>query len=250
MSENDQFLGIEQQYSHYSHFVAGETAQTGRFPALRNAGRHLASALEEFRAREDVIILGLVLGGVPVAFEVAEHLSLPLDFVILRRLLASQGPDSQVCAVNVAGSLVLDEELPPQPAVPESALDYFVSDALDGLADRERVCRGRRPAVELGQKTILLVDCGIRTGSTMRAAIRALRKKAPAQIIAAVPVASAEGRAAIEFIADKVICLASPEPFGHVGLWYKDFSRPDDHQISELLRQPPSFAMGFQTYSV
>ena len=89
--------------------------------------------------------------------------------------------------------------------------------------------------MELRGKTILLVDCGIRTGLTMKAAISALRKKEPAQITAAVPVASLEGRASIEAVANNLICLASPEPFGHVGLWYKDFRRPDDHQISGLL---------------
>jgi len=234
VSEDNQLLSGVKRLP--SDSVAGATGQAARFPDLRTGGRDLARALEEFRGREDVVVLGLVLGGVLVAFEVAKNLGVPLDFVIIRRLLAPQGPGSQVCAVNVAGSLVIDEELKPRPVVPESALDYYVSDALDDLAGRERVCRGGRPAVNLGQKTILLVDCGIRTGLTMRAAISALRRKEPAQIVAAAPVASAEARAAIEAIADKVVCLKSPEPFGHVGLWYKDFSRPGDHQVSELLR--------------
>jgi putative phosphoribosyl transferase len=240
VSEDNQFFDVGRRSFHSAR---GATASAGRFSDLRSAGCDLAKALEQFRARKEVIVLGLILGGVPVASEVADRLGLPLDFVLIRRLLAPSGPDSQVCAVNVAGSLVLDQELPPRRAAPESAFDYFLSEALDNLADRERVCRGGRPPVELEQKTLLLVDCGIRTGSTMRAAIRALRKKAPARIIAAVPVTSAEGRTAIEAVADNLICLASPEPFGHVGLWYKDFSRPDDHQIGELLDQPSSFAV-------
>src|SRR4030095_2885646 len=111
------------------------------------------------------------------AHEVAMHLNVPLDFLIIRRLLTPDGPGSQICAVNIAGSLVVDQSVMPSHVVPKSPLDYFVSDALEGLARRARTCRGNRPAVEIAQKTILLVDCGIRTGFTMRAAIRALRTK-------------------------------------------------------------------------
>jgi putative phosphoribosyl transferase len=224
--------------------------QTARFADLRSAGRHLAIALEEFKGREDTIVLGLILGGAPVAFEVAGHLGIPLDFVILRRLLAPGGPGSQVCAVNIAGSLVVDEELIRRPAVPASAFDHFISEALGDLAQRERVCREGRPTVELWQKTILLVDCGISTGSTMKATIRALRRKEPRQIVAAVPVASVEGCAAIEAVADKMVCLMSHEPFGHVGLWYRDFRRLDDNQVSELLSPDSATTTGFQTNSV
>lgn len=215
--------------------LLNDGATAARFPDLRGAGRHLASALEEFKTREHVIVLGLALGGLPVAFEVARQLGLPLDFVILRRLLATPDGATPLCAVNVAGTLVLDEELPPRPVAPQSGFDYFVADALVDLAARAQLCRGGRAALELAQKTILLVDCGIRTGATMQAAIRAVHRMQPAQVIAAVPVASTEGRAAIDAIAPQLVCLASPEPFGHVGLWYQDFNRPGDHQVSELL---------------
>ena len=206
-----------------------------RFPDLHSAGRELAHALGEFKSREDTIVLTPVLGGVPVAHEVARHLCLPLDFVIIRRLLTPDGPDSQVCAVNVAGSLVIDEELPPRPPAPQSPFEHFFADALDGLARRERVCRAGRPPAELARKTILLVDCGIRTGLTLRAAIRALRRERPERIVAAVPVASPESREVIEAVADSLICLKWPHPFGHVGLWYRDFSRPGEREISALL---------------
>lgn len=206
-----------------------------RFPDLHSAGRELAHALGEFKSREDTIVLTPVLGGVPVAHEAAQVLGLPLDFVIIRRLLTPDGADSQVCAFNAAGSLVIDEELPPRPPAPQSPFDHFVADALDALARRERVCRAGRPPVELAGKTILLVDCGIRTGLTLRAAIRALRRKRPERIVAAVPVASPESREVIEAVADSVICLKWPHPFGHVGLWYRDFRRPGEHEISALL---------------
>jgi putative phosphoribosyl transferase len=218
-----------------SNCIVSPVQQPARFPDLRSAGRDLALALEEFATRKDVLVLGLVLGGVPVAHEVAVHLDVPLDFLIIRRLLVPDGPGSQVCAVNIAGSLVVDEAVMPPLAVPESPLDYFVSDALEGLARRARICRGNRPAVEIAQKTILLVDCGIRTGFTMRAAIRALRTKGPERIIAAVPIASPDSQAVIESIADGIVCRRWAHPFGHVGMWYKDFSRAADHQVSEML---------------
>jgi predicted phosphoribosyltransferase len=211
------------------------TLNSARFPNLLEAGCELAARLEAFRGSRDAIVLGIVLGGVLPAREVAKGLALPLDYIIIRRLLAPEGPGSQACAVNVAGSLLIDEELAALPAAPESALDYFISDALEMLARRERLCRAGRAPLDLVGKTILLVDCGIRTGLTMRAAIRALRKTSPARIIAAAPVASPDSRATIEAIADEVVCLKWPEPFGNVAMWYSDFTRPGDDKVSEFL---------------
>lgn len=205
-----------------------------RFRDLRSGGRELALKLERFRGR-DVVVLAVVLGGALVGHEVARALGATLDFVIIRKLLAPQGPGSLVCAANVAGTLVIDNEAPPQTAAPATPLDYFVADALDDLAKRSRACRGERPALELSRKTAILVDCGIRTSTTMRAAIRALRKTKPARIVAAVPVTSRGGQEAVAAIADELVFLASPLPFGHVGLWYTDFNRPGDDRISELL---------------
>lgn len=206
-----------------------------RFPSLRSAGRDLALKLEKHREVDDVVVLAIALGGVPVAHEVAKYLSVPLDLVIIRRLLAPQGPGSQTCAVSIAGSMVIDEELLPRPAVPSTPLDHFVADAIAELSRREQTCRGGRPPINLAGGTVILVDCGIRTGLTMRAAIGALRTKEPAQIIAAVPVASHEARDAVAALADELIFLSQPEPFGHVGLWYADFSRPGDDRVGELL---------------
>lgn len=209
------------------------------FPNLRAAGRQLATKLEIFRDRDDVVVLALVLGGVLVGHEVAREIGVPLDFIILRHLLAPQGPGSLVAAVNVAGSLVVDEEfLPRNP--PSSPLDYFLADALAGLSRREQTCRAGRAPLDLEGKTIILVDCGIRTATTMQAAIGALRTKQPAKIIAAVPIASRGGGEAAASLADELVCLATPQSFGNVGLWYKDFSRPGDDHIGEMLakRQP------------
>jgi len=206
-----------------------------RFPNLRSAGRELALKLNLCRERNDVVVLAILLGGAPAAHEVANHLRAPLDFVIIRRLFAPQGPGSQICTVNVAGSMVIDEDLIPLRDVPSTPVEYFVADAITELKRREQRCRRGRPPIDLTGKTIILVDCGIRTGLTMQAAIGALRTKRPAKIIAAVPVASEQGRLAMAGLADEFVCLAWPEPFGHVGLWYTDFSRPDDETVGELL---------------
>ncbi len=206
-----------------------------RFPNLRTAGRDLAVKLEPYRERDDVVVLAILLGGAPVAYEVANYLDAPLDMVIIRRLFAPQGPGSQICAVNVAGSMVIDDKLIPPEAGPSTPVQYFVADAINELNHREQTCRRGRPPIDLAGKTVILVDCGIRSGLTMQAAIEALRTKGPTQIIAAVPVASEEGSAAVERVADELICLARPEPFVNAAAWYTDFSRPGDDAVGELL---------------
>ena len=208
-----------------------------KFPDLRSAGRELAARLDVYRGREDTVVIAIARGGVPAALEVAREFGLPLDLIIIRRLFAVGDPHAPVCAVNACGTLVLDEGVPPPAAVPGSAVEYFIADALEGLDARAQTCRGERPPTDLSQKTILLVDNGIHTGSTRRAAVRALRTLGPARIVAAVPVTSPQGRAAVEAVADEMLCLATHDPFGHVGLWYKNFDRPEDEQIAALLKK-------------
>ena len=164
-----------------------------------------------------------------------EHLGAPLDLIISRRLLAPRGPGSHAMAVNIAGTLVVDEEIGPRPAKPQTPFDYFREDALNGVEQRTKVCRGERPPVDLAGKKLLIVDCGIRTALTMQAAIGAARTLNPARITAAVPVTSSEGRAQIEPLVDEFIYLMEPDPFGNAGVWFKDFGRPRDEAISELL---------------
>jgi len=208
--------------------------QVTPFPDLSSAGRELGLKLESYRG-DKVLVLAIALGGIPVAHEVATYLRAPLDLIIIRRLLAPQGPGSQICAVNIAGSMIIDEELIP-PAVPATPLQHFIKDAIAELKTRERTCRRGRPPIALSGKTIVLVDCGIRSSSTMQAAIKALRTLEPARIIAAVPVASLGGHAAVLTSVDELVCLARPRPFGHVGLWYKDFTRPGDDRAGDFVR--------------
>ena len=195
--------------------------------SVRNSG-HTGTA-------PNVVVLGIILGGLPVANEVASLLHAPLDLVIVRRLLAPEGPGSQRCAVNIGGSMIVDEELMPVDA-PSNPLEYFLNDAITELHNREQTCRRYQPAIHLSGKTVVLVDCGIRTGSTMLAAIRALRTVGPARIIAAVPIASLGGHATVVAESDELVCLAQPRRFGNVGLWYKDFTRPGDDHVGEFVR--------------
>jgi putative phosphoribosyl transferase len=212
------------------------------FPNLSSAGRELAAALPS-DLNNDVVVLALVSAGAPVAVEVARHLEASLDLIILRRLLAPRGPGSQAAAVNVAGTLVVDDEVGPRPDTPQTPFDYFLADALNGLARRVQVCRGERPPAELAGKAVLIVDCGIRTGLTMQGGINAVRKLNPAHITAAVPVTSLDGVRIIEPLADEFIYLAAPDPFGNAGVWYKDFSRPADDSIGQLLAPRPTAAL-------
>ena len=206
------------------------------FPNLTSAGAKLAERFPNASVNHGVFVLGIVSAGVPVAVEIAKHLEAALDLVIIKRLLAPQGPGSQACAVNACGTLVVDAEIGPRPAELQTPFDFFIKDALNGLARRTQICRGERPPIELAGKPVLLVDCAIRTGLTMQAAISAVRTLNPASITAAVPVTSFDGLRAVEACADDLIYLATPEPFGNAGVWYKDFRRQEDDAISQLLR--------------
>ena len=208
-----------------------------RFTDPRAAGRELAKEVAARRDLRDAVVLAVARGGVAVAAEVARRLRAPLDVVLVRRLLAPRGPEEPVCAVSVAGALVVDEEVSARRAAPDRdpAPEAFLAEALEGFGARVRACRGTRPPLDLSRRTVLLVDNGVRTGSTMRAAVRALRTRGPSRVVAAFPVASVEGRASVASFADEIVCLATPEPFGHVGLWYANFKRLDDEEIAAVL---------------
>ena len=212
-------------------------ARALRFADAREAGRALAPKLDSYAGADGLVVVGLAHGGVPVAFEVARALGATLDVLLIRRLLVPQGMESQVCAVSACGNLFVDEGLPPGRDAPETPLEHFVADALAGLAARERDCRGARPPLDLARKVVILVDNGIFTGTTMWAGVRALRACGAARVAAAVPVCAPEGRALVEESCDELVCLAWPEPFGHVGLWYRDFRRPDEAHIRGLLEE-------------
>ncbi len=185
-----------------------------RFRDLSSAGRELASELLQCSGSANTVVLGIVTGGAPVALEVAKQLKAPLDLVILRRMLAPNGPHSPVGARNVAGTLVVDDNLPPRSVNPVSPLEYFIAAALDELDERVRACRGERPVACVNAKNVVLVDNGIHTGSTVLSAIRAIRTLDPAGIVIAVPILAGETRAAVERASDGLIFLQSSDKFG------------------------------------
>jgi putative phosphoribosyl transferase len=205
-----------------------------RFKDSREAGRALARRLGAYAGREGAVVLALAAGGVAVGLEVSKQLGLPLDLLLLRRLLVTRGPEEPLCAASVAGARFLDEEVAARSAG-DAALEAFLSSALAEFDARVRACRGERAPLDLGGRDVLLVDNGVRTGSTVRAALRALRPSGPARVVVAVPVAAPEALAALEAGADELVFLAAPEPFGHVGLWYERFTRPSDEEVRSML---------------
>jgi predicted phosphoribosyltransferase len=208
--------------------------QVSPFSNLTAAGRELAPRLAAFENDPDAIVLGIALGGVPVAREVANFLRAPLDLIFIRRLLAPEGPDSLLCAVNVAGSLVIDDGIKLVDA-PLTPIEHFLADAVAELQQREQLCRRGRAPIDIAGRTVILVDCAIRTGSTIKTSMAALRKMRPTKVVGAAPVASPEGYAAVRDLFDELIVLAQPQKFGNAGVWYRDFSRPDDDHVGELL---------------
>lgn len=205
-----------------------------RFEDARAAGRALAERLTAHAGRELTTVLAVARGGVAVASEVSKRLNLPLDLLLLRRLLVPRGPQEPVCAANVAGKTLLDAELHPRIEA-EPVLGAFVADALVELESRARACRGGRPPTDLEGRTVLLVDNGVRTGSTMLAALRALSATMPARVVAAAPVSAPDALAAVRAAAADFIYLDTPDPFGHVGLWYTNFTRLSDDEIRAIL---------------
>ena len=203
-----------------------------KFQNAAVAGRQLADSLQKYRCSSDTIVIAIVAGGVFVGAEVARELKLPFELLFIRRLMAPFGPQNVLCATNVAGAIVVDEELAKQPVAP--GMDHAIAHGMKQLSERERFCRAGRPPIDVGKKQVIIVDNGVHTGSTMRAAIRAVRKLEVRRITAAVPVSDLNSRDAIESSADEVVCLAWRENFGHVGLWYKEFVRPTNDQILSL----------------
>jgi len=193
----------------------------------------LTHSLSKYRDRADTVVLGIALAGVPVAYEVARSLKRPLDVILIRRLLI--GDDgANLCAVNVAGETILDDGIN-LVATPSSPQEIFLVEAIADFKRREQLCRRGRKPMKLMDRTVIVVDCGIRTGSTMNAAVRALRQTDAKLVIGAVPVASREGHAAVAPLFDELICLQQPPQFVNAGYWYADFSRPGDDEVGKLL---------------
>ena len=201
----------------------------------REAGRRLADHLLEYRGRPDVLVLGLPRGGVPVAFEVARALHAPLDVLVVRKLGLPGHEELAVGAIASGGILVLNPEFIEPLGVPMAFIRSAAAREQAELKRRERLFRDGRSAADPAGRTVILVDDGLATGATMRAAIKALRERNAAAIVVAVPVALESTCRELEPLADRVVCLIRPRSFGAVGEWYLDFGQTSDPEVRTLL---------------
>jgi putative phosphoribosyl transferase len=206
-----------------------------RFRNRTAAGRALARELERYAGRDDVVVLALPRGGVPVGYEVAKALGAPLDVFVVRKLGAPGHEELAVGAIASGGLIILDQNLVRRLGIPERALRRVIAEEARELERRERAYRGERERPTLEGKTVILVDDGLATGATMRAAALAVRKLKPARVVVAVPVAAAETCDEFRDDVDEIVCAVTPEPFYAVGVWYEDFSQTSDDEVRELL---------------
>lgn len=205
------------------------------FHDRRHAGRVLAQALAKYAQRDDVLVLGLPRGGVPVAYEVARSLRAPLDVFVVRKLGMPGHEEYALGAIASGGVRVLNDEAVRQ--MDAGVIERVALAEERELARRESLYRDGRQPPHVRERTVIVVDDGLATGSTMQAAIAALRLQQPARIVVAVPTAAADTCERLRDIADDVVCAMTPQPFCAVGLWYEDFSQTSDDEVRALLAQ-------------
>jgi predicted phosphoribosyltransferase len=203
----------------------------------RDAGRQLARLLDRYANQPDVLVLGLPRGGVPVAYEVAVALAAPLDVFLVRKLGVPGHEELAMGAIASGGVRVLNAELVADLKIMEDRLDAVVAREAAELARRDRLYRGDRPPPNVEGKTVIVVDDGLATGSTMLAAIAALHPQRPARLVCAVPISSRTVCEEIRGQVDEMICAATPDSFYAVGVWYEDFRPTSDDEVQALLRQ-------------
>ena len=203
----------------------------------RHAGRVLASRLANYSNRDDVIVLALPRGGVPVAYEVASALAAPMDVFLVRKLGTPGHRELAMGAIATGGVRVLNEDVVRWYGISEAAIERVVREEQEELARRELAYRGDRQPPDLANRIVILIDDGLATGSTMRAAAHAVRAQRPARVIVAVPVGAPQTCGELAAIVDEVICANTPEPFSAVGQWYVNFDQTTDDEVRELLRK-------------
>jgi putative phosphoribosyl transferase len=206
-----------------------------RFRDRREAGELLGLALAQRNDLSSVIVLGLPRGGVPVAFEVAQALHAELDVFIVRKLGVPGHEELAMGAIASGGVRVFNDDVLPYLSLPQQTIDAVTARELLELERREKTYRGSRPPLEVRGKHVIVVDDGLATGATMRAAVEALKKMSPAAITVAVPVAARQTCSDFKARGIDVVCLRTPEPFQAVGLWYDDFAQTEDREVHELL---------------
>ncbi len=210
-----------------------------RYADRRDGGRRLAERLARYGGRDDVVVLGLPRGGVPVAAEVAAALDAPLDVFLVRKLGVPGHEELAMGAIASGGVRVVNADVIRSIGIREDELEAVAERELKTLVAQERDYRGDAPPVDVHGRTAILVDDGLATGATMRAAIRALRGLGAAAIVVAVPTAPRETCESLSREVDDVVCATTPDPFTAVGIWYRDFRPVSDEQVRELLDRGP-----------
>jgi len=208
---------------------------TKRFRDRAEAGRLLAELLRDYAGRDDVVVLAPPRGGVPVGYEVARALGAPLDVFVVRKLGLPGHPELAMGALASGGLVVLNQGVTKALGIDEASVRRVIEAELEELQRREALFRGTSEPPDVAGKTVILVDDGLATGSTMRAAAQAVRQLDPKRIVVAVPVAAEETCDEFRDIVDEIVCGVTPRPFHAVGLWYDDFSQTSDEEVRELL---------------
>ena len=206
------------------------------FRDRREAGRALARELTAYAGRTDVIVLALPRGGVPVGYEIARALGAPLDAFLVRKLGVPGYEELAMGAIAAGGVQVLNDEIVARLRIPQSLITPVAERESRELARRDALYRGSRPPPGVEDRVVILVDDGLATGSTMRAAVAALRRLAPARIVVAAPVGARASCTELAQEVDEVVCAEMPEPFSGVGAWYTDFDQTTDEEVLTLLQ--------------
>jgi putative phosphoribosyl transferase len=205
------------------------------FRNRKEAGEKLAEKLTEYEGRSDLLVLALPRGGVPVAFEVAKKLAAPLDVFLVRKLGVPGHEELAMGAIASGGIRVLNNSIVEALHIPDAAIDAVAATEQRELARREVEYRDAMPSPEIAGKTVILIDDGLATGATMRAAAIALKQMGPQKLVVAVPVSSPDTCEEFETDVDAIICAETPQPFYGVGMWYRDFSQTTDDEVRALL---------------
>ena len=201
------------------------------------AGKALADALQAYRQRDDVIVLGLPRGGVPVAIEIAQSLDADMDLMLVRKLGTPGHAELAMGAIASNGNRVMNHDVVRSLMLSDEAIERVEQAERKELRRREQAYRGNRAPPVLNQRCVILVDDGLATGATMRAAVGAVRQDQPSRLVVAVPVAPSDTIEILRNQVDEVICLAEPEPFVAIGAWYVDFSQVSDDQVRQMLKK-------------
>lgn len=208
-----------------------------QFQDRRDAGKRLALELARYANRSDVIVLALPRGGVPVAYEVARALHVPLDVFIVRKLGLPGREELAIGALASGGIRVLNHDVIRVLNVPDEVINLVAQREQQELQRREQLYRGERSMSEIANRTVILIDDGLATGASMRAAVAGVRTRHPDRIVIAVPTAAREVCDAFQFRVDEMVCLMTPEPFEGVGKWYADFRQISDQEVRNLLEE-------------